>query len=234
MNISPFLVRDLRMPLAAYRRNQPRPYSFFLFPYASPYLDKFISSLSKKHVARSYLMRHLKKRQSWPPIRKARVKSVYDSIDADPFAYFVSASEDSHSDAGIKNRPRSHSLPSLHGRARVPLSNSAHEKSPTARLKRWIERMEKLYAHRAKTDVLPLTIELIEPREPPELPQPKPIYVTRSPPIRGRGYARSTSHQRVPPNARTPPRRPRAWREPSSEIWPVAEENEEVGLGITA
>lgn len=157
-----------------------------------------------------------------------------DSIDADPFAYFVSPSEERHFDAGISNKPRSRSLPPFYRRRRIPLSISADGKSPTARLKRWIERMENLYTNRTTTDVPTPIIKIIEPRYPPSVSQPQPFAIPESPPVRGRGNARSTSNQRVTANGRTPPRRPRAWREPSCEIWPVAEESEEVGLGITA
>lgn len=165
-------------------------------------------------------------------MRKATSMSAHESIDADPFAYFVSPSEERLFDAGISNEPRSHSLPPFHRRTRVPLLISTNAKSPTARLKKWIERMETLYFHRTTTDIPTSTIELVEPRQPASVPQIQPIAIPRSPPVRGRGHARSTSNQRVAANGRTPPRRPRVWREPSCDIWPVAEESEEVGLGI--
>ena len=84
---------------------------------------------------------------------------------------------------------------------------------------------------------------------PKQTPVPVPIAVVKeyeelqtparwSPPMRGRGDGRAGSGRRVGPNGRTPPRRPRAWREPSGDIWPLVEEGEggeggeEVGLGI--
>lgn len=178
-------------------------------------------------------MRHLRKRHSWPPICKDTAMFANESIDADPFAYFVSSSEERLFDAGISNKARSHSLPPFHRRHRVPLSISTNRKSPTARLKKWIEKMETLYFHRTTPDKPTPIIELVEARQPASVPQLQPIDVPRSPPVRGRGQARSTSNQRVGANGRTPPRRPRVWREPSCDIWPVAEESEEVGLGIT-
>ena len=178
-------------------------------------------------------MRHLKKRHSWPPLHKSRLVNAEDNIDADPFAYFISPAECIHSDAGISQHPRSRSLPPLHGRPRIPLSISTTGTSPTARLKRWIERMEQRYFHRGSSNVPPPKIVVIEPRSPPPIPCTTPVVVPTSPPVRGRRDARSSSSQRVAANSKTPPRRPRVWREPSSDIWSVAEEDEDVGLGIS-
>ena len=177
-------------------------------------------------------MYHHKKRHSWPPFHSGKLQESGDGIDSDPFAYFISSAEDVEADAGISTKPRSRSLSPAIRRARKPLYKSSNRRSPTAKLKRWIERMEKQYFHRSSNDVLSPRIVLIEPRSlsPPVI---TPTVVPISPPLRGRHDARLTSSQRVGVNGRTPPRRPRVWREPSSEIWSVAEEDENVGLGIS-
>jgi len=178
-------------------------------------------------------MRHHEKRHSWPPRRHLRPLYLIESIDADPFAYFISPAECNNTDAGIQTKLRSRSLSPFQRRLRIPLSVSATGKSPTARLKRWIERMEKQYFHRNRSEQPPAETVLVEPKSPPTVPAPTPVVIPRSPPVRGRRDARSTSSQRVQPNSKTPPRRPRVWREPSSAIWSVAEEDENVGLGIS-
>ena len=179
----------------------------------------------------------LRTRHSWPQLRRKQ------PIDSDPFAYFVSPSDDRNIyiegslTAGIQIG-RSRSLPRQHSRKpyfRLEISTSS--RSPTARLRRWIERMEKQYFHHYSHHEDPI-IEIIEPRPKPE-PQPRmePVVVEISPPVRGRRSARTGSGQRRAGNkGRTPPRRPRVWREPSAEIWSVAEEDEgesKSGLGIT-
>ncbi len=179
------------------------------------------------------LMRHHIKRHSWPPLRNSRPLYFEESIDADPFAYFISPAEWNDADAGIQSKRRSRSLPPFQRRPLIPLSISATGKSPTARLRRWIERMEKQYFHRVRSELLPPQIILVEPSSPPIVPTTTPITIPRSPPVRGRRNVRSTSRQRVQPNSKTPPRRPRVWQEPSSAIWSVAEEDEDVGLGIS-
>ena len=178
-------------------------------------------------------MRHLEKRHSWPPMSKGKPPSDAASIDADPFAYFVSPLEESYSDAGIGIRSRSHSLPPFCRRTRASLFTTKKAKSPAAKLKYWIKKMEKLYAHRSASAPPTPVIVVIEPRSPQARQESNPGGATRSPVSRGRGNTRQTSGQRVAANGRTPPRRPRVWREPSSDIWSVAEENEEIGLGIT-
>lgn len=68
----------------------------------------------------------------------------------------------------------------------------------------------------------------------PDPPKPLEIMQTSSPLVRGRRNIRTSSRQRVGNDGRSKPRRPRVWREPSKDIWPLAEEEgEEIGLGIT-
>ncbi len=67
----------------------------------------------------------------------------------------------------------------------------------------------------------------------PDPPKPLETVQPSSPPVRGRRDFRTSSRQRVGNNGRSKPRRPRVWREPSKDIWPVSEEGEEeMGLGI--
>ena len=200
-------------------------------------------------------MRSLKTRHSWPSLRHPRTTCKEDSVDSDPFAYFISPAEDrveyieGSLTAGISNKPRSRPLPPYYTRKpRTILLVSTSSKSPTARLKRWIERVEKQYFFCSRRNVEVYTyrphqyvhvpdpiIRIIEPRQKPSVPNTKPVIIPISPAVRGRDNARSGSRQRrVGNNSRTPPRRARVWREPSSGIWSVAEEEEiEIpGLGI--
>ena len=193
-------------------------------------------------------MPSLKNRNSWPQLRRLHRSQVHEPIDSDPFAYFVSPAEDrmlyveGSLTAGINIRTRSRSLPTFHPRKpRIILSMSTSSRSPTARLKKWIERMEKQYFHHSyrhhrDADLPDPIIRVIEPRPKPSIPGTEPVVITISPPLRGRGDVRTGSAQRrARDNGRTPPRRPRVWREPSADIWTVAEEDEEArsGLGIT-
>ena len=67
-----------------------------------------------------------------------------------------------------------------------------------------------------------------DPPKPPAIP-----LISASSLGRGRKDIRTGSSNRVRPDARSKPRRPRVWREPSEGLWSVAEEKEEIGLGIT-
>lgn len=169
-------------------------------------------------------MQSLQKRNSWPPLRIPRKFYMDEKIDEDPFAYFISPAEDrdvffeSNLAAGIDRNRTSRSLsPSDHKHRRNRISVA---KSPTFKLKRWIEKMERQYFHRGSPS------HRVAPPEPPKPPE------TVSPPLRGRRDRRTGSSDRVTNNIKSPQRRPRAWREPSIDIWPVLEEAEDVGLGI--
>ena len=176
-------------------------------------------------------MHSLRKRHSWPPLRKPRAFYANRVIDDDPFAYFISPAEDrdlfteNYLTAGIASTQRPRSL------SPMPVSRKSHPKlstgkSPTLRLKRWIERMEMYYFHRSPPD--PQALNPIT-----ELREPKQFKVV-SPPVRGRRDFRSSSCDRISQTVRTPPRKPRVWRQPSEDIYTVFEEGEEVGLGISA
>ena len=197
----------------------------------------------------SGVMPSLKNRHSWPQLPKVHRTKAEKPIDSDPFAYFVSPEEDpmlyieGSFMAGISTKARSRrsrSLSPIRSRKpRIEVSISFTSKSPTAKLKRWIERLEKQYLHRSDryADKPDPIIKVIRPRPKPAVPHTEPVVIPISPPVRGRRDARTGSGQRRNGNnGRTPPRRRRVWREPSAGIWSVAEEEEEggiSGLGIT-
>ena len=172
-------------------------------------------------------MRVLRKRHSWPPLRVSRATFVKESIDSDPFAYFISPASDrdiyfNDLSAGIDTRTRSRSFSPKSSLNDHMLSSISSSASPTARLKKWIERMElRCFRHSPRISERPMPSP-----EPPKSPE-TPIPV--SPLARGRSDVRSGSSLRV---NRPQQRRPRVWREPSEKIWSVAEEGDEVGLGI--
>ena len=176
-------------------------------------------------------MRTLRKRHSWPPLRKPRAFYLDEAIDQDPFAYFISPADErdvfvnNHLAADIDKKKRPRSLSPFRRNSFTLLSVAAAASSPTAKLKKWIERMELRYFRRS-----PNSIDQLMP-SPDQLEVPK-IEQRVSPPLRGRRDARISSSNRVTPSTRSRPRRPRVWREPSKDIWPVAEEGEEIGLGI--
>ncbi len=177
-------------------------------------------------------MRTLKKRHSWPPLRISRASYFKECVDSDPFAYFISPASDrdvfikGDLSAGIDPGKRSKSLsPNLCNSRTVLSAVTSPSSSPTAKLKRWIERMELRcfqWSPRASERPMPSP-------DPPMLPE---TVVPRSPPARGRRDVRSGSSLRVNQYQRSKPRRPRVWKEPSEGIWSVAEEGEEIGLGI--
>ena len=172
-------------------------------------------------------MHTLRTRHSFPPLRKSRTSYFQENIDQDPFAYFISPASDRNIfnddfTAGIDThkRARSHS-PTPH-KSPIIRATATFATSPTAKLKKWIERMELRCFHRS-----PRASERPELSPEPPKPPAAPSILESSPPPRGRRDVRTSS------NSRSKPRRPRAWREPSEDIWPVEEEKEDVGLGIS-
>lgn len=171
-------------------------------------------------------MRSLRKRHSWPPLRKPMSFYTSEKIDEEPFAYFISSADDrdvffaTGLAADVGSNQRSRSLSPFHKKFTTTLSEDEADNSPVAKLKRWILRMERNYFHRKSPS-----------KETPAIHSLK-VPVTSSPPVRGRRDTRTNSSSRVTHSLRSPPRRPRAWREPSMDLWSVAEEQEDVGLGI--
>ena len=179
-------------------------------------------------------MPSLRKRHSWPPLHKKSRTSYFEAVDDDPFSHFVSdPSENSDlclsgMTAGIDEKPRSRSYSPRH---RATLMSAVVRSSPTNRLRIWIEKMELRCFHRSPRGSPPV---IQRPMPSPEPFAPSKIPLTSSPPVRGRRDVRVGSTHRVTAHGRSRQRRPRAWRAPSAEIWPVAEEKEgeNVGLGI--
>lgn len=179
------------------------------------------------------MVHSLKKRHSWPAMQAKRSHSkIIASIDQDPFPYFVSPTQDeegalqSHLTAGIVGRRRSRSLPSDHPRPRYSRAVTDKARHRVEKLKKWIERMQVVYWYHSTPEEI-----TTHPTPPPEPPVPPKTLDELVKEERGRDI-RSTATSRVRAKTRTPPRKPRAWRQPSDHIWPVAEETEEVGLGI--
>lgn len=198
-------------------------FSILLFdlPFPSPPLQKINLFCS---------MPILRKRHSWPPSRKPKVFYADEEIDQDPFRFFVSPAED-HDQfiendlaADIETR-KSRSLPPTLRKTRTFTLAVASSSPSTTRLKRWIERME-LHCFRRSPSVIQRPMPSPDPPKPPEMSTPS------SPPVRGRRTYRAGSGRRSGHNSRSKARRPRAWRAPSQDIWPVVEEGEDVGLGI--
>ena len=183
--------------------------------------------MSKKSATTA---RQHRRRHSWPPLRTHVFKHAHD-IDQNPFAFFLSTTAGFDDDvedltAGIGKAPRTRSLSPLHFGATATTPILKISKSPIAKLKRWIERMEKRYIHRGQT---------FSPEQhvaSPAIPIPSPGS-PRSPIFRGRRDDRLNPSFVEKRDVRSHSGRPRIWREPDWDIWPVAEEQEECGLGIS-
>ena len=184
--------------------------------------------MSKKSTttARQHWRRH-----SWPPLRMHIFKHAHD-IDQDPFAFFLSTTngfDDRDAEdltAGVGEAPRARSLSPLHRGATATSPNLESAKSPIARLRRWIERMERRYAHRGHAS----SPEQREASQAIPIPSPRS---PRSPIPRGRRDERLSPSSVARRDMRSYSGRPHVWREPDWDIWPVAEEQEEYGLGIS-
>ena len=172
-------------------------------------------------------MHSLKKRHSWPPLHAKKSPSrTPASIDHDPFSYFVSPDSENdsvlqlHLTAGITNR-RSHSLPCSPTKTKHNRGLTDKVGKRVAKLRKWVERMQITYLYHSP------------PRPITQSTSPVPPQTLEDLTMVGRGRdIRCTATSRERARIRTPPRKPRAWRQPSDYIWPVAEESEEVGLGI--
>ena len=177
------------------------------------------ATLSKNH----------QRRHSWPPFRVQALHPLKD-MDENPFSFFVSAPDEPYTtendslSAGIERVPRSRSLSPFAavGENRNNLTLFA---APTAveKLKRWIVKMERRYLRHNHFSPL-------------DVPQNSPcLYLAESsgsPHTRGRGSLRGSPRSVRSRDSRSHSGRPRVWREPGEGIWPVLEEQEEVGLGI--
>ena len=171
----------------------------------------------------------LAKRHSWPSLRAERSARISATIDQNPYPYFLTPSIDNEDildddlTAGISSRHRSHSAPFHNKRRHKPLISDKVIMQIT-RLKIWIKRMET--SHFQSSSPTPI---LVHP------PPHTPITLDELPTFQRGRDIHATATSRVRNNIRSPARKPRAWRRPSDNIWPVAEESESsstVGLGI--
>ncbi len=168
-------------------------------------------------------------RHSWPPYetsaKQARTrkdaKSEERSIDENPFSYFISPPleeneglQEDYFSAGIDNKPAQRPLSPFRRKHVDESPVTDPPKSPSTILRRWIRYMEvhhpSIYhsrqdeASRSKP-VVPFIPPLDKPSE------------------RGREPDRSAEKVRGRKQVRSHSGRPRSWREPSADLWPVSE-----------
>ena len=167
-------------------------------------------------------------RHSWPPYEnpaknpraKNDRKSEDLSIDENPFSFFISPpagdeheSEDDYFSAGIDNKPTRPRSPFRRSRT-IELTVTDAAKSPAAVLRRWIKHMEGRHpyiSHRRQI------------QEPPPKPVVPFIVSSDDSTERGREADRSAETIRGRKQVRSHSGRPRSWREPSADLWPVSE-----------
>lgn len=170
-------------------------------------------------------------RHSWPQYKSVgkgarsrnERKSEDFSIDENPFAFFISppaeddalALSDGDFSAGIDTtpagRPRS---PFHHNRPREFPLVTAGGKSPAAILRRWIKHMETNHPYINRRN---------QAEEAPVKPVTPFIAPASSKSDRGREAERSAEVLRGRRQVRSHSGRPRSWREPSADLWPVKE-----------
>ena len=168
-------------------------------------------------------------RHSWPayesPTKHPRARDDRKSedlgIDENPFSFFISppadddhGPEEDYFSAGIDSKATS--PPRLPFRPGHTNESSVMEaaKSPAAVLRRWIKYMEARHPY-------------LHPRRQDEGPPPMPVVPFIIPSDirteRGRDADRSTETIRGRKQVRSHSGRPRSWREPSADLWPVSE-----------
>lgn len=192
------------------------------------------SSISTAKMTPKASLEHRHKRShSWPPFRLHHVQPN-KNIDENPFAFFVSAPEDAEAvpqdsfAAGIEETPRARSLSPFLTRRRPtePDLAALTAESNIAKLKKWILKMERRYFNHKLPNHLGV----------PENSPASPLHHSPgSPQLRGRGNTRGSPRALASRTrgTRSHSAKPRAWREPAEYMWPVPEEQEEVGLGIS-
>lgn len=167
-------------------------------------------------------------RHSWPPYETPAKhpragndrKSEDLSIDENPFSFFISppAADERESDedyfsAGIESKPTPPHSPFRRNRMDES-SVTEGAKSPASVLRRWIKYMEARHPY-------------LSHRRQIEGPPPKPVvpFIVPSDDTteRGREADRSAESARGRKQVRSHSGRPRSWREPSADLWPVSE-----------
>lgn len=186
----------------------------------------------------------LHRRHSWPPLKPSQTTfGGGDQIDDNPFAYFISPTEDhvfveSYLTAGITQQPRTRSLSPFRCQSHNSSLSAPPEWRPLVILRKLLRRLE------ARRDSTHRELSPPQPQRraapPPNLylqPQPLPASPPSpqtSPRMRGRRDLPSSVGSSKIRQVRSHSGRPRIWREPSEDLWPLAEEGEDVGLGITS
>lgn len=186
----------------------------------------------------------LHRRHSWPPFKTLHTSfGGGDKIDDNPFAYFISPIEDqeafvdSNLTAGITQQPRTCSLSPFHYQIHSPPLSTPPEWRPLVILRKLIRRLEArrhpthrhLSPSQSQTRAAPPPHSYLKPQPSP----PSPPSSQGSPRIRGRRTLPSSEGSSRIRQVRSHSGRPRIWREPGEDLWTLAEEGEEVGLGIT-
>ncbi|KAI4155921.1 MAG: hypothetical protein LQ340_000647 [Diploschistes diacapsis] len=196
------------------------------------------------------LANHHRRNHSWPPFKLHVPHRKH--IDEDPFSFFISDTGSArsmidHMNADIDTdlRSRSHSPRMAHNKARLLASPTGKS---ILKLKKWVEKMEVRYFRSRSPDApspaaVPYIVgpdadtprpNLKRPASPEELEEiARSVPISISPPLRGRRARRTSRRPYGNRMVRSHSKRARAWREPDEEIWPVLEEDEEVGLGIS-
>ncbi|KAI4250532.1 MAG: hypothetical protein L6R40_000132 [Gallowayella cf. fulva] len=173
----------------------------------------------------------LPKRHSSPSLRAQTSSRAPVPIEQDPFPYFVSPIFEEEDDteneltAGIMGRCRSVSTPNLAHKPTHKYLLPERAMFQATKLKLWIKKMEASHFHSSSPTLV------VAPIPPPQAP----ITLEDLPPIQRGRDIHFTATSRVRTKVRTPSRKPRAWRRPSDNIWPVEEEPEgsgAVGLDV--
>lgn len=186
----------------------------------------------------------LHRRHSWPPFKSLPTSfGGGDQIDDDPFAHFVSPIEDqdayieSHLTAGITQPLRTRSLLPFLCQPHDSSLSASPEWRPLVILRRLVRKLEarrystrrELSPSQPQTRAAPSPDSFLQSHPSP----PSPPVPQVSPRIRGRRDLPSSIGSSAIRQVRSHSERPRIWREPGEDLWPLAEEGEEVGLGIT-
>ena len=174
-------------------------------------------------------MRPFKPSNLRPKFQKSR---SHTDIEEDPFPYFVSDPCDacdtvplSSISGGRSGKPDQDDQK----QSQKPNSKLTHAKHLT-RL-RDILGLADPYSNFPKIEAQ-TTLDEMNQTQAKQVVQPgKAIPV--SPPLRGRPAFRGDSSSRTPIHGKGGSRRPHVWRAPSEDLWPVEEEQDQVGLGIT-
>ncbi|MCJ1340574.1 hypothetical protein MMC09_005870 [Bachmanniomyces sp. S44760] len=172
-----------------------------------------------------------KRRHSWPPVKiLMEQRDESNSFDEDPFTFFLSTDDQNEalpeecSNAGVGTDFRAHSTSPVIGKRSVEITARNFTLSWVAHFRRLIRNINRRLFRRR---------DLVLPKHPDSSqdiynpPDSRP----RSPVMRGRDDARTGLGPPRHRHLRSHSERPRSWRKPSGDIWPLNEEQEDNGLG---